>query len=354
MIIESIKLVNFRSHDEFLLHCKKKTSLIVGENGSGKTSVLEAIYEALRGKSFRATDEEILRRGSEFYRVELKFTNGLSTVVLFDGQKKQFLVEDKRTARLPKKYRYPMVLFLPDDLHLVATSPTKRRAYFDRVIAEFDEGYSSSLSKYEKTLKQRNDLLKKYIKNNDKRGDLDFYGNKEKNQSRSFVEMSDFFSWNILLAKYGLEIRKKRQKYLDKLNMVFNQVYHSIAENNDQVFLKLDLFGGEVSEAEYFNRLEREFDRDLILGHTGFGIHRDDFVFLFNEKEADGTASRGELRSMILAMKFIEADLIFQETGKKPVVLLDDVFSELDNTRQKCLVRNFKDNQVIITSVEEV
>ena len=196
--------------------------------------------------------------------------------------------------------------------------------------------------------------MKKYIKNNDKRSDLDFCGKKEKSQSRSYIEISDFFSWNILLAKYGLEIRKKRQKYLDKLNMVFNQVYHSIAENNDQVFLKLDLFGGEVSEAEYFNRLEREFDRDLILGHTGFGIHRDDFVFLFNEKEADGTASRGELRSMILAMKFIEADLIFQETGKKPVVLLDDVFSELDNTRQKCLVRNFKDNQVIITSVEEV
>ena len=196
--------------------------------------------------------------------------------------------------------------------------------------------------------------MKKYIKNNDKRGDLDFYGNKEKNQSRSYIETSDFFSWNILLAKYGLEIRKKRQKYLDKLNIVFNQIYHSIAENNDQVFLKLDLFGGEVSEAEYLNRLEREFDRDLILGHTGFGIHRDDFVFLFNEKEADGTASRGELRSMILAMKFIEADLIFQETEKKPVVLLDDVFSELDNTRQKCLVRNFKDNQVIITSVEEV
>ena len=354
MIIESIKLVNFRSHDEFLLHCKKKTSLIVGENGSGKTSVLEAIYEALRGKSFRATDEEILRRGSEFYRVELKFINGLSTVVLFDGQKKQFLVEDKRTARLPKKYRYPVVLFLPDDLHLVATSPTKRRGYFDRVIAEFDEAYSSSLAKYEKTLKQRNDLLKKYAKNNDRCSGVDLNGDGINNYRRVDVGVSDFFSWNILLAKYGLEIRDKRQKYLDKLNTVFNQVYYSIAESNDQVFLKLDLFGGEISEAEYFNRLKSEFSRDVILGHTGFGIHRDDFVFLFNGKEADGTASRGERRSMILAMKFIEADLIFQETGKKPVVLLDDVFSELDNTRQKCLVRNFKDNQVIITSVDEV
>ena len=125
-------------------------------------------------------------------------------------------------------------------------------------------------------------------------------------------------------------------------------------DNDDSVYLKLELFGGEISEADYFNRLEAELDRDLVLGHTGFGIHRDDFVFLFDEREADGTASRGELRSIILAMKFIEADLIFQETGKRPVVLLDDVFSELDNMRQKSLVKNFKDNQVIMTSVEEV
>ena len=338
MIIQSVKLVNFRSHDEFLLQCNKKTSLLVGENGSGKTSVLEAIYEALRGKSFRATDEEILKRGTEFYRIELDFIDGTKTIVLYDGQRKQFLVEDKKKTRLPKKNRYPIVLFLPEDLHLVATSPTKRRNYFDRVISEFNESYSNSLLKYEKALRQRNELLKKHK--------IDEDDNKAKD--------SDFFSWNILLAKYGLEIRNYRKQYLDKLNAEFNQVYHSIVENGDRVFLKLNLVGGEFTEADYFNRLENEFKRDLILGHTGFGIHRDDFIFLFNEKEADGTASRGELRSMILAMKFIEADLIFRETGKRPVVLLDDVFSELDNVRQKSLVKNFKDNQVIITSVDEI
>lgn len=338
MIIQSVQLVNFRSHDEFLLKCNKKTSLLIGENGSGKTSVLEAIYEALRGKSFKAGDNEILRRGADFYRVELNFCDGKKTVVLFDGKKKQFLVEDKKVARLPKRNRYPVVLFLPDDLHLVATSPTKRRSYFDRVLTEFDESYSDSLLKYEKSLKQRNDLLKKY---NNQGGD-------------GKISQSDFFSWNILLSKYGLEIRKKRIKYLEQLNLVFSEVYHSIVDNGDFVSLKLELFGGEISEAEYFNRLESELQRDLVLGHTGFGIHRDDFVFLFNEREADGTASRGELRSIILAMKFIEADLIFQETGKSPVVLLDDVFSELDNMRQKSLVKNFKDNQVIMTSVEEV
>ena len=338
MIIQSVKLVNFRSHDEFLLQCNKKTSLLVGENGSGKTSVLEAIYEALRGKSFRATDEEILNRGTEYYRIELDFIDGTKTIVLYDGQRKQFLVEDKKKTRLPKKNRYPIVLFLPEDLHLVATSPTKRRNYFDRVISEFNESYGNSLLKYEKALRQRNELLKKHKIDEDDNKVID----------------RDFFSWNILLAKYGLEIRNYRKQYLDKLNAEFNQVYHSIVENGDQVFLKLNLFGGEITEADYFNRLENEFRRDLILGHTGFGIHRDDFIFLFNEKEADGTASRGELRSMILAMKFIEADLIFRETGKRPVVLLDDVFSELDNVRQKSLVKNFKDNQVIITSVDEI
>ena len=338
MIIQSVQLVNFRSHDEFLLNCNKKTSLLIGENGSGKTSVLEAIYEALRGKSFKASDGEILKRGTDYYRVEVKFCDGKKPVVVFDGKKKQFLVEDKKTTRLPKRNRYPVVLFLPDDLHLVATSPTKRRSYFDRVLTEFDESYSDSLLKYEKSLKQRNDLLKKY---NNQGGD-------------GKISPSDFFSWNILLSKYGLEIRQKRIKYLEQLNLVFSEVYHSIVDNDDFVSLKLELFGGEISEAEYFNRLESELQRDLILGHTGFGIHRDDFVFLFNGEGADGTASRGELRSMILAMKFIEAELIFQETGKRPVVLLDDVFSELDNMRQKSLVKNFKENQVIITSVEEV
>lgn len=338
MIIQSVQLVNFRSHDEFLLKCNKKTSLLIGENGSGKTSVLEAIYEALRGKSFKASDNEILRRGADFYRVELNFCDGKKTVVLFDGKKKQFLVEDKRIARLPKQNRYPVVLFLPDDLHLVATSPIKRRAYFDRVLAEFDESYSSSLLKYEKSLKQRNELLKRYVKEGE----------------AGRISKNDFFSWNILLAKYGLEIRNRRKQYLEKLNNIYSDIYHSIVDNDDSVYLKLELFGGEISEAEYFNRLESELQRDLVLGYTGFGIHRDDFVFLFNEREADGTASRGELRSIILAMKFIEADLIFQETGKRPVVLLDDVFSELDNMRQKSLVKNFKDNQVIITSVEGI
>ncbi|MBR1802139.1 DNA replication and repair protein RecF [Candidatus Saccharibacteria bacterium] len=339
MVIKSIKLKNFRCHEEFDFEFKKKTSVIVGENGSGKTSVLEAIYEVLRGKSFRATDGDILKRESDFYRVEVKFSNGERVVVLFGDsesgeKKKQFLVGDKKTARLPKKNRYPVVLFLPDDLHLVSSSPTRKRDFFDRILSEIDDSYSSTLNRYEKTLRQRNDLLKKYTEDD-------------------FEEVSSVvFSWNLLLAKYGMEIRKKREKFIAEMNERLTKTYRSIAENEDEVFVLYKLQGEEVSENEYFKRLESELRRDLILGHTGFGVHRDGYEFLFNGSDANGSASRGEVRSIILAMKFIEAELIFEKTAKRPVVLLDDVFSELDEMRQKALTRNFKDNQVIITSVE--
>ena len=339
MIIKSIKLLNFRCHEEFNFDFKKKTSVIVGENGSGKTSVLEAIYIALLGKSFRATDPDIIRRESEFYRIEVDFVSGEKTVVFYNDingvLKKQFLVGEKKNFRLPKKYRYPVVLFLPDDLHLIGSSPTRKRDFFDRILSELDESYSSLLSRYEKALKQRNDLLKK-------------------SSESSVLEVQPaIFSWNVMLSKYGVEIRSRRKKFIEEVNSRLTGVYRSIADNEDTVLVSYNLQGSlEVSESEYLARLEAELSRDLILGHTGFGVHRDNYEFIFNGSDADGSASRGEVRSIILALKFIEAEMIFEKTAKRPVVLLDDVFSELDETRQKSLTSNFKDNQVIITSVD--
>ena len=344
MIISSIKLNNFRCHGDFSYNFKRKTSVIVGENGSGKTSVLEAIYEALRGKSFRAVDSDILRRESDYYRIEVNFLDGERTVVAFGDLdashelKKQFLVGGKKYTRLPKKYRYPIVLFLPDDLHLLSSSPTKKRDFFDRILSELNDSYTTTLNRYEKALKQRNDLLKSFAD-----------GSVE--ELRSVI-----FSWNLLLAKYGTEIRKERQKFVSELNKRLTNTYRAIAggDNSDEVVVKYKLQGEDVSEGEYFKRLEFELNRDLILGHTGFGVHRDSYEFIFNNTDADGSASRGEVRSIFLAMKFIEADLIFEKFNKRPIVLLDDVFSELDEGRQKCLVKNFKDNQVILTSVDEI
>ena len=337
MIIKSVKLNNFRSHREFLLSCWKMTTMITGENGGGKTSILEAIYETTQGKSFRAVDREIIKRGEKFYRVELEYQSGERVVVVFEadeskrGGRKTFLCGDKKFGRLPKKYKYPVVLFLPDDLGLVAASPGRKREYFDRSFGGLSEQYSNSLAKYNKALKQRNELLKS-----------------------DFLSEESAFSWNLLLAKYGVEIRKFREKIIREINTKITEVYRGIAENKDEISIKYEADTEGFEESSYLSRLEAEFSRDRILGHTGFGVHKDNYNFLFNGAEADGSASRGEVRSIIIALKFIEAEMILKTYQKEPIVLLDDVFSELDETRQKALVKNFKKNQVFITSVNGV
>lgn len=326
MIIRKVKLVGFRSHENFELVCRKNTTTITGENGCGKTSVIEAIYEVLRGKSFRAVDAEIIRRGAEFYRVELEYEDGRKVVVYYDGEKKEFLVEDKKQRRLPKKAKYPIVLFEPDDLHLIGASPMSRRNYFDRFFGQLSDGYVLALTRYNKALKQRNELLKT---NN--------------------VQPGDTFAWDVMLVKYGAELVQQRRKWTEAVNRKFTETYRSIAENNDEVALQYE---SEIrTDSDFLEKLNRNFERDSLLGHTSYGVHRDTYNFIFNKVKADGSASRGEVRSSVLALKFIEAELLEQTLGQKPVVLLDDVFSELDQARQKCLVKNFQNNQVILTSV---
>ena len=330
MIIKSIKLTNFRNHSTYQLTCEDKTSLILGSNGWGKTSILEAIYILTRGKSFRATDSEILNHDSDYYRIELEYTSGEVTTATYDGKTKNFIILDKKTKRLPKKYKYPIILFLPSDLNLISHSPGRRRDYFDRIFSEFDDSYATSLSKYHKALKQRNELLK-----------------------NDFLSQDVLFSWNLMLAKYGTSLAELRDKFITEINSNLTTTYRSIAENKDEVNI---IYQTEApgSEQKYLSHLEENFERDSYLGHTTFGIHRDDYLFEFNHNPADGSASRGETRSIILALKFIEADLLNQKLHQKPIILLDDVFSELDETRRRHLVKNFKDHQVIITSVEKI
>ncbi len=330
MIIKSIKLVNFRNHKEYYLECNDETSLILGKNGSGKTSVLEAIYILTRGKSFRAVDSEILKRGQDYYRIELVFSNGDKVVATYDGKNKFFTILDKKSKRLPNKNKYPVILFIPSDLNLISHSPGRRREYFDRVFGQLDNKYSLVLNKYEKALRQRNELLKNEAINNEA-----------------------LFSWNILLSNYGTELYRYRTCFVEQFNQRITSLYRSIAENDDEISIVYKT-ESTTNSNEYLKQLEQNLRKDSYLGHTTFGVHRDDYIFELNNKPADGSASRGETRSIILAIKFIEADLIYQETGKKPLILLDDVFSELDETRRKCLIKNFKNHQVIITSVESI
>lgn len=208
----------------------------------------------------------------------------------------------------------------------MGSSPVSRRNYFDRVFGQLKEGYAVALTRYNKALKQRNELLK-----------------------MERVQPGDTFAWDVMLVKYGAELVRERREWVEKLNQKFTDVYRSIAENEDRVILRYE---SEIqTDSDFLERLNRDFKRDSLLGHTSYGVHRDTYDFIFNDVKADGSASRGEVRSSVLALKFIEAELLEQVLGRKPVVLLDDVFSELDQIRQKCLVKNFQNNQVILTSV---
>ena len=330
MLIKNISLTNFRNHSTYNLKLKSTTNLILGENGCGKTSVLEAIYILTQGKSFRATDKDIIKRDMDFYRIELIYDNEIKITAVYHNKKKTFEIKDKKTTRLPNKNKHPVILFLPSDLNLISGSPSRRRDYFDRFFSVLDHNYNTALNKYNKALTQRNKLLKE-----------------------EFVAPDLLFPWNILLVKNGIIIEKFRRKFINEINQLLTPTYHSIADNNDEILINYETDLKDITENQFLTLLEKSYQKDRLMGHTTVGVQRDNFDFIFNHKPADGSASRGETRSIILALKFIEANIINRDLHTKPIILLDDVFSELDNKRRAALIDNFKDHQVIITSVEK-
>jgi DNA replication and repair protein recF len=334
MILKTLRVQNFRTHSDFILEIGEKSTLISGANGSGKTSLLEAIYFALQGTSFRSSDKEILRNdGSSWFRIDLKDSRDSLRTIIFNNavqkSKKQFLVDGNKKARLSANLRIPVVLFEPDDLQLLSGSPTRRRNFLDYFLSQIFPSFQLALTRYNKALKQRNNLLK-----------------------RDNVSKDELFPWNLMLAEYGAEIISKRQDFLELLNSKIEEVYFEISGVKDEI--KIDYLGEKVSKNEILAILSENIERDKILGYTNFGPHKHDIQFIFNKKPAQNVASRGENRSLVLALKFIETDILADLTSKRPIVLLDDVFSELDDDRQKLLTKHFSKYQTIITSTNEI
>ena len=334
MILKTLRVQNFRTHSDFILEIGEKSTLISGANGSGKTSLLEAIYFVLQGTSFRSSDKEILRNdGSSWFRIDLEDSrDSLRTIIFNDAvqkSKKQFLVDGNKKARLSANLRIPVVLFEPDDLQLLSGSPTRRRNFLDYFLSQIFPSFQLALTIYNKALKQRNNLLK-----------------------RDNVSKDELFPWNLMLAEYGAEIISKRQDFLELLNSKIEEVYFEISGVKDEI--EIDYLGEKVSKNEILAILSENIERDKILGYTNFGPHKHDIQFIFNKKPAQNVASRGENRSLVLALKFIETDILADLTSKRPIVLLDDVFSELDDDRQKLLTKHFSKYQTIITSTNEI
>lgn len=331
MIIRSLVVQNIRSHEKFEGSFAEDTTIIIGKNGCGKTSLLEAISIGSIGKSFKGSDSELLRTGAEWYRIDIETDEQIRTVKYQPTRPsgaKQFVIDNKTSARMPKAARRPFVLFEPDDMRLIHGSPARRRRYIDGFAAQIYPDYRRIVLRYEKILAQRNKLLKDKYCDNDK-----------------------LFAWNVGLAKYGAEIIHTRSKLLERINKELEPTYGKIAKTKDEVTINYTYPAKGNIEQRLLIELERNVEKDKILGSTSTGPHRHDVAFDFNGKLAASTMSRGETRTIVLALKFIEVELVEEVIGEKPIVLLDDVFSELDEIRQTQLASNFRDNQIIMTSV---
>ncbi len=330
MILTRLSVTNVRSHDEKVVDLAPRTTVITGKNGIGKTTLLEAIYIALQGSSFKGVDNDILKHNAPWYRIDLLLADGATRTVTFDPSrtsgKKRFIVNDTTSYRLKLKDKYPVVLFEPEDLRLLHGSPARRRQFIDNFIAQTDPTYTTTLRKYDRALKQRNVLLKREAVTND-----------------------DLFVWNVALSEYGAAIVERRVQAVELINKELSQYYQEIAHTNDEITAHYSHTVIDNSSQKILNELEAKLAYDKAVKHTSVGPHRHDVIFHFNGSPALSVASRGEVRTIVLAIKMIEIRLIADMTGREPVVLLDDVLSDLDDTRQSSIVLD-TGSQTIITA----
>jgi DNA replication and repair protein RecF len=329
--ITAVSVQNIRTHEAFSLQLSPSVTLITGKNGTGKTSLIEAIYIALQGSSFKGSDSDVLRRDQPWWRISLTFDNETHRVVKFEpgrtSGKKQFVIDQKTSYRLLPKYKYPVVLFEPDDLRLLHGSPTRRRQFIDHFISQLDPLYVIALRKYDRALKQRNNLLK-----------------------RPDTSQDELFVWDVALSEHGAYIIEQRVRFIEQINLQLNDAYNAIAHSEDYVSIHYSHTVIGTIKQKMLAELHASSERDKHLGFTSIGPHRHDVIFRYNNSPALSVASRGEVRSVVLALKFLEVSIIEQLTGKKPIVLLDDVFSELDESRQAALMNNSLNAQLIIAT----
>jgi len=329
-VVKKLSVQNIRSHDKFSIKLSPTVTVITGSNGSGKTSLMEALYISLQGHSFKGTDNDVLRRESPWWRIDTEFDDHIKRTITYNPElitgRKKIIVDDKVMYRLPTKHKHPVVLFEPDDLRLLHGSPARRRQFIDRFISQLDPLYLNALHKYERALKQRNNLLKK-----------------------SYTTHDELFAWDVTLSEHGSYIIEKRIDFIELINSQLNDAYDVIAKSKDIVSIHYShTYIGDIKQ-KLLNDLHAHSERDGLLGFTSIGPHRHDVVFQFNGSPALSVISRGEIRTIVLALKFLEVGIIEQITNIKPIILLDDVFSELDNQRQKYLMDSQK-GQIIITS----
>jgi DNA replication and repair protein RecF len=332
-MIHSLRLQNFRSYKDDSFEFEPGVNIIVGPNAVGKTNLLEAIYVLAVGSSFKTKDKDLVAKSKPWARIDGRFDSQerILKIQMSDGLwRKSFLIDKKPFVRLSQKQSLPLVLFEPNHLQLFIRGPSVRREYFDDYLNRSIPGYKSILNKYNRTLAQRNSLLKKHD-----------------------LLSSELFAWNVKLCELAGQIVNERIGLIERLNKSIGKTYSSVA--NKKCKVKLSYFS-DVETTQYtssfLNKLEKQLELDRVRGFTCSGPHREDISVDLNGQSASTTASRGETRTLLLALKIFEMDELEKVNGQKPLLLLDDVFSELDGARRRYLVNYLDNRQTIITTTD--
>ncbi len=332
MIINSLELSNFRNYRREHFEFSEETNVLYGDNAQGKTNVLEAIFLCSTTRSHRGSkDRDMILFGEEESHLRMMVKkDGLSNKI--DVHLKKSKSKGMAINGVPAKRNTELlgissvILFSPEDLSIIEHGPEARRRFLDMELCQLDKMYLYSLTKYKKVLKQRNELLKQI------------------GVQKELLDTLDV--WNQQLVEYGSYIIKARREFVDKLNWFISDIHKSLSGGKESIKL---IYEPNVTEDYFSEKLLINEQKDLFQKTTGIGPHRDDMSFIENDKDLRVYGSRGQKRTGALALKLTEIKIVEEKTGEKPILLLDDVLSELDRKRQNYLLEHIKGIQTIIT-----
>jgi DNA replication and repair protein RecF len=332
-MLSSLRLQQFRSYTDKTFKFNKGVNIIVGPNGSGKTNLLEAVLVVCQGSSYRAKDHELLTFEAPWARLDALNGDDTRTIKLVAEPivKKSYEIQGKTFQRLTLAHQLPVVLFEPNHLRLLNGSPELRRSYLDDLLAQTIPGFQTTRLQYRRTLAQRNALLK--------RGGPNL--------------STQLFPWNIRLSQLAASIVRERERLVQTLGQQIDHLYRDLSQAKTTVSIAYrSQFAAEQYESHLLHKLELSQPLDVARGFTGSGPHRDDLLVFFDGHPAAETASRGETRTAVLALKILELDILEQLRDQKPILLLDDVFSELDVARRAALTTYLTKYQTFITTTD--
>ena len=331
----SVRLQQFRSHSDSQYEFDNGVTIIIGPNGSGKTSIVEALYMASTGETFRNSDMSVITTGKDWSRVDTVTEHNDQRSIKLQLQnevlKKSYVFDGVEKQRFLQQYELPVVLFEPQDMNILVGDPSQRRDAIDRVLCVTMPHYRAHSKNYRRALAQRNAILKQMSGGN----------------------QQDIFVWDVRLSELGGVLHTARKQLINLFAQQFNDTYSAISgkQQNVTITYESDETGADYT-ASLLARLQHNIAKDVVRGFTSYGPHRDDIGVYVNGILAKTAASRGETRTLMLVLKMLELSAVEQATGQKPLLLLDDVFSELDGSRRRLLADATNGYQTIITTTE--